>query len=219
MMGEIVLGITTAGPVAAALVGDDFEATATTPQQALSGALACVRDVLAASRVTLERIALVGVCTGPGSFTGLRIGVALAKSIAQARELPIIGVSSYDVVDEGLPSTDVPRAALIEGKRDFYYVRVTAGADGPRVFSGSRESLADALAGAGVRSMSDVSAAEQAARVARIARRRAAAGATSAWQAVDIDYGGRPNAVVNWERRRAAAERGTPPNASKFQGR
>ena len=215
MKGHVTLGITTAGPVAAALVGDDEERAATTSAQALSGALASVRDVLAAARLTLSDIALVAVCCGPGSFTGLRIGVALAKSIAQARDLPIVGVSSYDVVDDAR-ATGVRRAALVEGKRDFFYARVTGAEDEPpQMLSGSRESLADALAASEVRSMADISAAEQAARVARVGRRRAAAGGAGAWQEVDIDYGGRPNAVVNWERRHGAAERGAPPNASK----
>ena len=219
MKGDVVLGIATAGPVAAALVGDDEERAVATSQQALSGALACVRDVLAAARLTMSDVALVAVCRGPGSFTGLRIGVALAKSIAQALDLPIVGVSSYDVVDEGR-ATGVRRAALVEGKRDFFYARVTGAQDEPhRIFSGSRESLADALASTDVRSMADISAAEQAARIARVGRTRAAAGGAGAWQEVDIDYGGRPNAVVNWERRRGAAERGAPPNASKSRGR
>src|SRR5690348_17957267 len=53
------------------------------------------------------------------------------------------------------------------------------------------------------RDLADLSAGEQALRIARIAR-RAAAGGAGGWQGVDIDYGGRPNAVVNWERRRLA---------------
>lgn len=219
MKGAVALGIVTAGPVAAALVGDDEERTATTTRQALSGALACVRDVLAAARVSLDDVALVAVCTGPGSFTGLRIGVALAKSIAQARALPIVGVSSYDVVDEEGRDSLRPRAALVEGKRGFYHARLRAGDASPRVVSGSLESLAGELARTDARSLADISAAEQALRVARIGRRLSATGGAGAWQEVEIDYGGRPNAVVNWERRRGMAQRGGAPNASKSQGR
>jgi tRNA threonylcarbamoyl adenosine modification protein YeaZ len=218
--GGAILGIATAGSVAAAVVRDDEERAATTPQQALSGALVCVRDVLAAARISLDDVAVVAVCTGPGSFTGLRIGVALAKSIAQARDLPIVGVSSYDVVDEDASGPRVPRAALVEGKRDFYYARVTEGENGPtRVVSGSLASLTGALARMDVRTMADISAGEQALRVARIARRRAGAGGAGAWREVEIDYGGRPNAVVNWERRRGAGQRGGAANASKSEGR
>lgn len=40
----------------------------------------------------------VAVAIGPGSYTGLRIGVSLAKGIADARKLPLIGVTSLDIL-------------------------------------------------------------------------------------------------------------------------
>jgi len=210
------LAITTAGRVGVAIVADGTEHASTTTEQALSGALRCVRDVLTAARIGIEDVELVAVCTGPGSFTGLRIGVALAKSIAQARELPVIGVSSYDVVDEG--DAPFPRIALVEGKRDFYYARVVDDPSAtPRLLSGSGEEL-DAILPRGARNLADVSAGEQALRIARIARGRAASGGgAGGWQAVEIDYGGRPNAVVNWERRRLAQERGGAAKSSNLK--
>ena len=219
MKNLTTLAIATAGPVGAAIVSAEAERAMTTPEQALSGALRCVRDVLRAAELTIDDIALVAVCTGPGSFTGLRIGVALAKSIAQARDLPVIGVSSYDVVDEGAGTT-YPRISLVEGKRDFYYMRTIGDAAATSHFaSGTREELGAQIAGADLRDLADIPPGEQALRIARIARRRATGGDPGGWQAVDIDYGGRPNAVVNWERRRGAQERGVAPNASNLKRR
>lgn len=51
-------------------------------------------DALEQSNVGWDDIERVAVGIGPGSFTGLRIGVATARAIAQAREIPIVGVST-----------------------------------------------------------------------------------------------------------------------------
>ena len=48
--------------------------------------------------VSIREIEAVAVATGPGSFTGLRIGLALAKGIVLARRLPIIGVPTLDIL-------------------------------------------------------------------------------------------------------------------------
>lgn len=49
-------------------------------------------------RVELAEIGAVAVDVGPGMFTGLRVGVAAAKGIAHARRLPMVGVSSLDLL-------------------------------------------------------------------------------------------------------------------------
>lgn len=50
------------------------------------------------ARVSLSEISVVAVDMGPGLFTGLRVGVAAAKAIAQALRVPMIGVSSLDLL-------------------------------------------------------------------------------------------------------------------------
>ena len=50
------------------------------------------------TRVTLGDIGAVAVDLGPGMFTGLRVGVAAGKAIAHARRLPMIGVTSLDLL-------------------------------------------------------------------------------------------------------------------------
>ncbi len=49
-------------------------------------------EVLAAAGLTMADIAAIGVGTGPGSFTGLRVGMATAKTLAAQRRLPLVGV-------------------------------------------------------------------------------------------------------------------------------
>jgi tRNA threonylcarbamoyladenosine biosynthesis protein TsaB len=57
-----------------------------------------IEEVCAASGCPLDSVDAVAVDVGPGLFTGLRVGVATAKALAQARGLGIIGLSSLDVL-------------------------------------------------------------------------------------------------------------------------
>ncbi len=59
----------------------------------------------------------LAVAIGPGSFTGVRCGLAIAKGIATARGLPLIGVTAFDVVAAAQPDRHVPIYALVESGR------------------------------------------------------------------------------------------------------
>src|ERR1700679_2062507 len=56
-------------------------------------------------------IGRVAVCVGPGSFTGIRVGLAMARAIALTLEVPIVGVST--LVGLAGPLLQEPRAGLI----------------------------------------------------------------------------------------------------------
>ncbi len=74
-----------------------------------------------------ERIGLIAVGTGPGSFTGIRIGVATARALGQARELPIAGVPSTASLAAGIPDrADRPRLAVIDARRGEAFAAVLA---------------------------------------------------------------------------------------------
>jgi tRNA threonylcarbamoyladenosine biosynthesis protein TsaB len=68
------------------------------------------------------------VCTGPGSFTGLRIGLAAAKGIAVANDIPVVGVSLFEIAAQKLSRRPDPVTVLVPFIRDEYFCcRVVGG--------------------------------------------------------------------------------------------
>lgn len=63
----------------------------------------------------------LAVTIGPGSFTGLRIGLAAAKGICFAAEKPLVTVSTLEVLASRLPFSRYPICAMIDARRDQVY--------------------------------------------------------------------------------------------------
>jgi tRNA threonylcarbamoyl adenosine modification protein YeaZ len=211
-----VIGLHTGGRVEAAVLHRDAVASASTDRQALEGLLPLVRSCLNDVQTDVAHIEAVAVCSGPGSFTGLRIGVAFAKSIAQALDVPAIGVSAFDV-ESSLRTQMEDSAAtvvVVEGKRDFYYARIYGRSErhdflsvaGTRdeIVAAARVALGDTLGAAAAAQAFRGSVGASGAcalAVAELGKAAIKAGAAADWRSLAIDYGQRPNAVVNWERR------------------
>jgi tRNA threonylcarbamoyl adenosine modification protein YeaZ len=127
---------------AALLDGDDAVEQGSDRPDALEAGLARIAGVLAARGLGLSDLDRLAVGTGPGSFTGVRIAISYAKAIALARDLPLVGVSSYDV----LTPDDAPPALLtvIHGRPGVISARLrTPGGD--RTASGPVAAVLDAL--------------------------------------------------------------------------
>lgn len=67
--------------------------------------------------VELDRLAAIAVGTGPGLFTGLRVGVTTAKVMAQALRIPVVGVPSLDLVAYPLRYSERTVVAVLDARR------------------------------------------------------------------------------------------------------
>ena len=76
-----------------------------------------IHFLLSSSKVEIQGIRAIIVATGPGSFTGLRVGLAQAKGMAQGLQIPIIGVSSLEAMASQLPYTNYPICPIIDSRR------------------------------------------------------------------------------------------------------
>jgi len=76
-----------------------------------------VADMLARSDVKVTDLTALAVAIGPGSFTGLRIGLALAKGLALANRLPLVGVPSLDILAAAQPVRQGLMVAILRAGR------------------------------------------------------------------------------------------------------
>ncbi|MGH9155909.1 MAG: tRNA (adenosine(37)-N6)-threonylcarbamoyltransferase complex dimerization subunit type 1 TsaB [Acidimicrobiales bacterium] len=117
----IVLGIETAtAQVGCALGGSEgtFASFAATRGRRHAETLVPAIDfVCRQARVELSEIGVIAVDVGPGLFTGLRVGVATAKAMAQALRVPMVGLSSLDLLAFPVRHARGLIAAVIDARR------------------------------------------------------------------------------------------------------
>lgn len=120
-----VLGIETATPVCAAGLADQsglvaeiriFAGNAHAEQLPT-----CVQNLLAQTRIPAERLDGIAVSIGPGSYTGLRIGLAFAKGMAFALEKKIVAVPTMDGLVAAVPPVFPYVCVLMHSRKDEVY--------------------------------------------------------------------------------------------------
>lgn len=89
-----------------------------------------VDGMLKAAELPLENVDLIAVAQGPGSFTGLRIGVAAAKGLAWAKDLPCCGVSTLVAMAQNLRHLNGEIVCAMDARRNQVYNAVFEAKDG-----------------------------------------------------------------------------------------
>ncbi len=85
---------------------------------------------------------LLAVAIGPGSFTGLRIGLALVKGLAYTHQIPVIGIPTLDITARAIPPADKRLAAVLQAGRDRLAVAWYKAGEGGWQADGKLENLA-----------------------------------------------------------------------------
>jgi tRNA threonylcarbamoyladenosine biosynthesis protein TsaB len=93
---------------------------------ALEQGLAAVGSVLQRADLRPTQIDRVAVGIGPGSFTGVRIAISYAKSLALGWQRPLVGVNSFDAIEAGV-AAEPPLLTIVRGRPGVISVRYTTG--------------------------------------------------------------------------------------------
>ena len=141
--GGLVLGIDTCGPMGSvALVrsfGDLVEIVGETELEGRSYSatlVAAVGDLLARGGAALHEVDAILAVNGPGSFTGVRVGLSAVKGLAEVGQIPVTAVSRLEV----LAWKAGARSAALDAHRGEVFLRLeTVGTKARELLAGARE--------------------------------------------------------------------------------
>ena len=100
------------------LLGESYQNTGLTHSQTL---MVMAEDVLKQCGKSAQDVEAVAVAEGPGSFTGVRIGVAAAKGYAWGKEIPCYGVSTLEAMAESLGLYEGFICPVMDARRSQVY--------------------------------------------------------------------------------------------------
>ncbi|MCD4802192.1 MAG: tRNA (adenosine(37)-N6)-threonylcarbamoyltransferase complex dimerization subunit type 1 TsaB [Anaerolineales bacterium] len=100
-----------------------------------------VQSNLSRAGLSAADLHVLAIASGPGSFTGLRIGMALIKGIAYTHQLSVIGIPTLDITARAVPVRDIRLAAVLQAGRNRLAVGWYKAEDGSWVADGLVENL------------------------------------------------------------------------------
>jgi tRNA threonylcarbamoyladenosine biosynthesis protein TsaB len=141
--GRLLLAIDTCGPAGSValgrLAGRDVEILGQTELEGRSYSatlVAAVADLLANAGVTLKDLGGIVAVNGPGSFTGVRVGLSAVKGLAETSQMGVVAISRLQVLSR---KAGAPACAL-DAHRGEVYLRVEElGKQARELLAGARE--------------------------------------------------------------------------------
>lgn len=111
----MILVINTSGKDLEFVLGDKYKAVVT-EKQSVALPAECEKFI-AECGASWRDITAIGVVVGPGSFTGIRLGIAYAKGVGMGLNIPVVGISAFDLYLAATPDAFV---AIDSGRGDFF---------------------------------------------------------------------------------------------------
>lgn len=118
---SVAVGIEARGAIES--VAERYEEMASGQAERL---ITMIAEVLAEAGITMAEVDIIAVTTGPGTFTGTRIGIAAAKGLALDRAIPVVGLSSLQVIAREIAFSASPHCDIcvaVDVRRDELYVQ------------------------------------------------------------------------------------------------
>lgn len=117
----LILGIDTSTQRSSVAIGnqDGLLATASLGLPNAHGGflIPAIEFCLQQANVTMAQLHGIAVCVGPGLFTGMRVGIATAQTMAHARGLPVVGMASLDLMAFGARHARREVCAVLDARR------------------------------------------------------------------------------------------------------
>lgn len=114
---SFILSIETATPVCSVSISKDGAPfvciESPEPNTHASGLTVLIQKAIEQAEITFSDLSAVSVSMGPGSYTGLRIGVSAAKGLCYALDIPLIGINSLEAMTAGYQAKSTLDTSLV----------------------------------------------------------------------------------------------------------
>lgn len=141
----LLLAIDTCGPTGsvalARLTNDVLEIISQTELEGRNYSatlVAAVANLLTNAKIQLDQLTAIVAVNGPGSFTGVRVGLSAVKGLAEARQIPVVAVSRLEVLAWKAQS----QSSALDAHRHEVFLRLTTPGLGPKELLAGLDELA-----------------------------------------------------------------------------